>query len=139
MGYDGVSTMKPPILITGATRSGTTWVTKMLCAGKSAVYIAEPSNPVRKPGWIPKHKRTKTWSHYVCEEDTISDEHKKIFKNIIEFRYPISSAIREFRTLRQLARIEYDLYLSVNGRIFNKRAVISRFRKTRFQPTEDGK
>ncbi len=42
-----------PILVTGAHRSGTTWVGRMLCAGGEACYLHEPFNPtLRVAGWL---------------------------------------------------------------------------------------
>jgi hypothetical protein len=42
-----------PILVTGAHRSGTTWVGRMLSAGGETCYIHEPFNPtLRIPSWL---------------------------------------------------------------------------------------
>ena len=42
--------MKPPILVTGAHRSGTTWIGKMLALAPGIGYIHEPFSPVTAPG-----------------------------------------------------------------------------------------
>ena len=39
-----------PILVTGAHRSGTTWVGKMLAASREVAYISEPLNKWHRPG-----------------------------------------------------------------------------------------
>lgn len=39
-----------PILVTGAHRSGTTWVGKMLAANRRVAYISEPLNVFHRPG-----------------------------------------------------------------------------------------
>jgi len=39
-----------PILVTGAPRSGTTWVGKMLALAPGVAYIHEPFNPATQPG-----------------------------------------------------------------------------------------
>ena len=36
--------IEAPILVTGAHRSGTTWVGRMLCASGEAHYVSEPFN-----------------------------------------------------------------------------------------------
>jgi LPS sulfotransferase NodH len=43
-----------PILVTGAHRSGTTWVGKILCASGEAAYISEPLNLWHRPGVMRK-------------------------------------------------------------------------------------
>jgi hypothetical protein len=39
-----------PILVTGAHRTGTTWVGKMLAASPQVAYISEPLNVWHRPG-----------------------------------------------------------------------------------------
>ena len=42
--------MSRPILVTGAHRSGTTWIGKMLALAPGIGYIHEPFSPVTAPG-----------------------------------------------------------------------------------------
>ena len=42
--------MKRPILVTGAHRSGTTWIAKMLALAPGVGYIHEPFSPFTSPG-----------------------------------------------------------------------------------------
>ena len=45
-----MSDITHPILVTGAHRSGTTWVGKMLAADADTGYISEPLNVLHRPG-----------------------------------------------------------------------------------------
>ena len=57
-----------PILVTGAHRSGTTWVGRVLAAADTPVgYIWEPFNPRHRPGTFPI--RFPHYFHYVCAEN----------------------------------------------------------------------
>lgn len=55
-----------PILVTGAHRSGTTWVGKML-AGSQVAYISEPLNVLHRPGVL--CAKVKHWYQYVCDDN----------------------------------------------------------------------
>ncbi|UCF28983.1 MAG: sulfotransferase family protein, partial [Chloroflexota bacterium] len=56
-----------PILVTGAHRSGTTWVGKMLAAGRETAYISEPLNVWHRPGVL--RVPTQYWYTYINEDN----------------------------------------------------------------------
>ena len=49
-----MTTKLPPILVTGAHRTGTTWVGKMLSANSQTAYMSEPLNVLHRPGYSPR-------------------------------------------------------------------------------------
>ena len=55
-----------PILVSGAHRSGTTWVGRML-ASPQVAYISEPLNVWHRPGVL--SARVKNWYQYICDEN----------------------------------------------------------------------
>ncbi len=66
----GMSTQpaaQSPILVTGAHRTGTTWVGKMLAAGPGTAYISEPLNVLHRPGVL--SAPVQHWYTYICSEN----------------------------------------------------------------------
>ena len=57
----------PPILVTGAHRSGTTWVGKMLAADADTAYISEPMNVLHRPGVF--RAPVKYWYTFINHEN----------------------------------------------------------------------
>ena len=85
---------KRPILVTGAHRSGTTWVGRMLSQSPSVGYIHEPFNPNHRPGICAA--RFDYWFPYISNENG-SIFYKQI-KNTVSFSYNL---IGEFRAIRR--------------------------------------
>ena len=54
---------KKPILVTGAHRSGTTWVGKMIVASQDVAYISEPLNVWHRRGVL--KTPTQYWYTYI--------------------------------------------------------------------------
>ena len=69
---------KTPILITGAHRSGSTWVGKMVCRKTDMFYVHEPFNLDIKRDNCP----FKYWFEYI--PDDLSEEQKKIYTDYIQ-------------------------------------------------------
>ncbi len=63
----GTEMNKHPILVTGAHRSGTTWVGKILCASGEAAYISEPLNMWHRLGVM--RKPVSGWYTYITQEN----------------------------------------------------------------------
>lgn len=76
---------RPPILVTGMPRSGTTWVGRMLTAGGSVGYINEPFNLATSPGSfrIPVDH----WYAYVSAENEANI--LPPLQRALEFDYPL--------------------------------------------------
>jgi hypothetical protein len=113
--------MTEPILVTGAHRSGTTWVGKMLCAGGEAFYIHEPFNNVRRSGptWVPKP--FPFWFYSMSDVDHSYD---RLLQDVIAMKYPLLPALAESRSLAHLGRAVRDWALSLAARRQRKRPLL---------------
>lgn len=110
-----------PILVTGAHRSGTTWVGKMLNAGQEVTYIYEPFNVgMIGPRWITK--KFPFWFYYIPLDQ--NNEFIKEFQNVVKLQYPLLNNISRIHNLRHFGRMGKDCLLSIIGRIARKRALI---------------
>ena len=98
-----------PILVTGSTRSGTTWVGRMLCASGEAGYLNEPFNPIYHPGWVADP--LPSWHLYVTSENEAG--YREIFDRVVRLRYPIAGNLRYVRDTRLAARFVRDAGRSV--------------------------
>ena len=61
-----------PILVTGAHRSGTTWVGRMLAQAPNVLYIREPFNVTDPPGRGICNLRTELWFQYIALRERTS-------------------------------------------------------------------
>jgi hypothetical protein len=87
-----------PILVTGAHRSGTTWVGRMLAAARGVAYISEPFN-VRKPPSPVKH-----FLHYVTDAE--QETFRTYLHRLLTFRDPALYQVEGFeRWVRRAARV----------------------------------
>lgn len=97
-------------LITGAPRSGTTWIGRVLAESPSLYYIHEPFNPHTKMGRdirnIPLHH------HYTYIHDGNESEYYPGVKGIVESQYNWWYGILEARSKRDLVNIwkQYRTY-----------------------------
>jgi hypothetical protein len=87
-----------PILVTGMPRSGTTWVGRVLCAGKGAGYVNEPFNLSTSPGTM--RVPVDHWFPYVT-----ADNEPAILgalEPLLRFDYPLGRELRRCRTYDEL-------------------------------------
>jgi hypothetical protein len=87
-----------PILVTGMPRSGTTWVGRVLCAGKGAGYVNEPFNLSTSPGTL--RVPVDHWFPYVT-----ADNEPAILgalEPLLRFNYPLGRELRRCRTYVEL-------------------------------------
>jgi hypothetical protein len=87
-----------PILVTGMPRSGTTWVGRVLCAGKGAGYVNEPFNLSTSPGTL--RVPVDHWFPYVT-----ADNEPAILgalEPLLRFNYPLGRELRRCRTRVEL-------------------------------------
>ncbi len=94
----------PPILVSGAHRSGTTWVGKMLTASQQAAYISEPLNVLHRPGVL--RIPTKYWYTYICEEN--ENDFLPAIQEMLDFRYHAWSELAALRSRKDLLRMGRD-------------------------------
>ena len=102
-----------PILVTGAHRSGTTWVGKMLAAGSQAAYISEPLNVLHRPGVL--RTPVRYWYTYIHEGNEA--EFLPGLQEAISFRYHLVKELDSLRSGKDLARMGRDVAIFLRGRI----------------------
>ncbi len=109
-----------PILVTGAHRSGTTWVGKMLAANPRTAYISEPLNVWHRPGVLgaPVEK----WYTYLCEEN--ESAYLPAFRETLAFRYGLGREIRALRSRKDALRMARDFTIFLRGRLFRQRPLL---------------
>jgi sulfotransferase family protein len=93
-----------PILVTGAHRSGTTWVGKMLALAPGVAYIHEPFNP-GTPAGISSAPFDRGFSVVTAENEA---RYLPGLRRTLAFDYALGAEFRSMRTPRDLARSVRD-------------------------------
>lgn len=110
----------PPIMVTGAHRTGTTWVGKMLAASGEAAYISEPLNVLHRPGVLSAPVRH--WYLYICGENEAA--YLPALQQTLAFRYHAWAELRSLRSLKDVGRMGRDVGIFLRGRIFRQRPLL---------------
>ena len=109
-----------PILVTGAHRTGTTWVGKMLAASSQVAYISEPLNVLHRPGVlctpVPK------WYTFIGVEN--ESAYLPAFREMMTFRYGLWREIRSLRSRKDFLRMGRDFAVFFRGRALRQRPLI---------------
>ena len=106
-------TGQSPILVTGAHRTGTTWVGRLLAEGRGIAYISEPLNVNHRPGVF--GARVANWYTYICAEN--QQEYLPAFLGLLAYRYDLVAELASLRSARDLARMGRDVAVFLGGRI----------------------
>jgi hypothetical protein len=114
------SILRQPILVTGAHRSGTTWVGKMLAASGQVGYISEPLNILHRPGVL--ISPTRYWYSYICPENEAS--YLTGLQTTLRFRYNLLAEIRALRSMHDLGRMLRDLSGFQKAKVFHLRPLL---------------
>ena len=72
-----------PLLVTGAHRTGTTWVGRLLAAAPRVTYISEPMNVLHRPGVF--GAPVANWYSYICDENAAA--YLPAFQQLLALRY----------------------------------------------------
>jgi hypothetical protein len=112
--------MSQPILVTGAHRTGTTWVGRMLAAGRGVAYISEPLNVLHRPGVF----RTPVSKWYTLINEENESAYLPAFREMMAFRYGVWREIRALRSAKDVARMGRDLSSFLRGRLTSQRVLI---------------
>jgi len=107
------NTSKTPILVTGAHRTGTTWVGKMLAANPQTAYISEPLNVLHRPGIL--RAPINYWYAYITKEN--EDKYLPAFQELLAFRYHLLDEIRSLRSRKDFFRMGRDAFIFFNARL----------------------
>jgi hypothetical protein len=109
-----------PILVTGAHRTGTTWVGKMLAASPQLAYISEPLNVWHRPGVL--RAPVSKWYTFICAEN--ENEFLSAFRDLLGFRYGLWREIRSLRSRKDFLRMGRDFSIFLRGRLLRQRPLI---------------
>ena len=109
-----------PILVTGAHRTGTTWVGKMLAAGGQAAYISEPFNVLHRPGVL--RAPVQHWYTYITAENEAT--YLPALCETIHFRYHALAEIQSLRSMKDALRMARDWSIFTKGSLFHQRALL---------------
>ena len=105
--------MKSPILVTGAHRSGTSWVGHILAASPDLAYISEPLNVLHRPGVL--REPVRYWYNYICEENQMPI--LPAFDDILRFRYHYWLELKSLRSMKDIGRMMRDIGRFSKGRL----------------------
>ncbi len=109
-----------PIFVTGAPRSGTTWVGKMLALSKNIGYIHEPFNTDHNIGRIAKQFDYRF--QYI--ELGKKSKYEKLFKDVVDFKYNLNNAIKSVATLSDFGYKIREFGQTAQNRMLNRRPLI---------------
>jgi len=109
-----------PILVTGAHRSGTTWVGKMLAADADTAYVSEPLNVLHRPGVF--RAPVKHWYTYINNEN--ESEYLPAFHELLNFEYHTLLEIRSLRSRKDFLRMGRDFHTFFIGNMHGQRALL---------------
>lgn len=108
-----------PLLVTGAHRTGTTWVGKMLAAGGYA-YVSEPLNVLHRPGVMAVPVRK--WYQYITHKNEA--EYLPAFQKTLALRYGLFAEVKSLESRRDFLRMGRDLGIFLRGRITRQPALL---------------
>ncbi len=109
-----------PILVTGAHRSGTTWVGRMLAADEDTAYISEPLNVLHRPGVF--SAPVKRWYTYITTENEAG--YLPAFLELLDFDYHLWSEIRSIRSRKDFLRMGRDFHTFFIGDMHGQRILL---------------
>lgn len=95
---------RPPILVTGSHRSGTTWVGRMLALAPGVAYLHEPFSPRTPKGLSPAGFDR----YYTVVTSRNEDRYRAGLERTLALRYDLGAQLRWARGWRDVARIPRD-------------------------------
>lgn len=104
------------ILVTGAHRSGTSWVGKMLATSPRVTYISEPLNVLHRPGVM--RASVNHWYIYICEDN--EGEYLTPLQETLDLRYHLFREIRSLQLPKDILRMGRDWTTFTIGRLLHQ-------------------
>src|SRR5690349_10236845 len=92
-----------PILVTGAHRSGSTWVGRMLAEAPGVLYVHEPFSVSDPPGRGVCNVRFARWFTYVTRDSDAA--YHRAFTDLVGLQYNHRAALRDARSLAEVRRV----------------------------------
>lgn len=120
MTFDSPPSRARPLLVTGAHRSGTTWVGKMLALDPQVAYISEPLNVWHRPGVL--RAKVSRWYQYICEEN--EGEYLSAFRELLDYRYHTWNEIKSLRSFKDFLRMGRDFKIFYDALEHGQRALL---------------
>lgn len=111
---------KHPVLVTGAHRSGTTWVGRMLAASSEFGYISEPLSVLHRPGVL--RTPIKHWYTYICPAN--QDVYLPGLRDTLAFRYHALAELKSLRSRKDIGRMLRDWRIFSIGRLLNRQPLL---------------
>jgi hypothetical protein len=109
-----------PILVSGAHRSGTTWVGRMLAADADTAYISEPLNVLHRPGVF--RAAVEHWYTYIDAANEA--EFLPAFAELLDFDYHLLAELRAIRSRKDFLRMLRDFGIFYLGGMHGQRALL---------------
>ncbi len=111
---------RKPILVTGAHRSGTSWVGRMLAANSNTAYISEPLNVLHRPGVF--RAPVKHWYVYINSEN--ESEYLPAFRELLDLKYHAWREIFSIRSAKDFLRMGRDFHTFFIGSMQGRRLLL---------------
>jgi hypothetical protein len=111
---------KKPILVTGASRSGSTWVGRMLAASPSVGYIHEPFNVEHRPG-ICSAKFDYSRMYVSSENEHLYYNH---LRDTLNFKFKLKEGIKALKSSKDVLLLLRDYALFLSYRIKKARPLV---------------
>ncbi len=108
------------ILVTGAHRTGTTWVGRMLAAHPQVAYISEPLNALHHPGIL--RARVPFWYTYICREN--ESDFLASYQDLFAYRYHLLAGVAAARSVKDALRTGRDFGVFLDARLFHRRPLL---------------
>jgi sulfotransferase family protein len=109
-----------PILVTGAHRTGTTWVGKMLAANGRVAYISEPLNVLHRPGVM--RSKVPLWYTYITEGNEA--QYLPALHETLGYRYHLPAEIASLRSGHDFLRMCRDSGIFLRGWLLRQRPLL---------------
>lgn len=109
-----------PILVTGAHRSGTTWVGKMLAANGQSAYISEPLNVLHRPGVM--ITPIQHWYTYISPENEA--QFLPGLRQTLAYHYHLFAELQSLRSTKDFLRMMRDATTFYKGRLLQQRPLL---------------
>ncbi|HVN17005.1 MAG TPA: sulfotransferase [Anaerolineales bacterium] len=106
-------TIHRPLLVTGAHRSGTSWIGKMLAAVGNFTYANEPLSVSHRSGVLGVD--VKHWYAYIIEENEA--QYLSAFQDLIRLRYKFFKELSSLRSRKDVLRMGRDFFNFSYGRL----------------------
>ncbi len=113
-----MTTVSSPILVTGAHRTGTTWVGKMLTAGGGAAYISEPLNVLHRPGVM--RVPVPHWYMYIHDDSSVY----AALQETLRFQYHPGLELKSLHSSRDALRMARDWTVFIKGKLLRQRPLL---------------